>query len=151
MLTCPTPPPLLQCAASKCRVTRMWYNKSDGYSILVMKEARKLIKTSFLINLLTMMRAASQAVSTSVGMPDNQTVVIMKITMNENSGNSSNSTEENLKENITSVFKLCFLNKEKQNIFLTDLIFRRCQTSWQDLPSCSRFWDQLGNFFKISC
>ena len=50
------------------------------------------------------MRAASQAVSTSVGMPDNQTVVIMKITMNENSGNSSNSTEENLKENITSVF-----------------------------------------------
>ena len=65
-----------------------------------MKEAIKLMKTSVLINLLTMMRAASQTVSTSVGMPDNETVVIMKITMNEDSGNSSNSTEENLEENI---------------------------------------------------
>ena len=116
-----------------------------------MKEAVKLMKTSFLINLLTMMRVASQSVSTSVGMPDNQTVVVMKITMNEHSGNSSNSTRENLKENITSVLELYFISDEKQNIFLTDLIFRRCQTSWQDPPSYSRFWDQLGNFFKISC
>ena len=116
-----------------------------------MKEAIKLMKTSFLINLLTMMRAASQTVSTSVGMPDNETVVIMKITMNEHSGNDSNSTQENLEEKIISVFELNFINDERRNIFLTDLIFRRCQTSWQDPPSYSRFWDQLGNFFKISC
>ena len=83
-----------------------------------MKEAIKLMKTSFIINLLTMMRAASQTVSTSVGMPDNKTVVIMKITMNEHSGNSSgNSTEENLKENISSVLELYFINEEKRNIF----------------------------------
>ena len=68
-----------------------------------MKEAIKLMKTSFLINLLTMMRVASPTVTTSVGMPDNETVVIMKITVNEHSGNSSNSTQENLEENISSV------------------------------------------------
>ena len=63
------------------------------------------------------MRAASQTVSTSVGMPDNRTVVVMKITMNEHSANSSNSTEENLKENISSVLELSFTNDEKRNIF----------------------------------
>ena len=63
------------------------------------------------------MRAASQTMTTSVGMPDNETVVIMKITMNEYSGNSSNSTQENLEENISSVFELNFINDKKRNIF----------------------------------
>ena len=82
-----------------------------------MKEAISLMKTSFLLNLLTMMRAASQTVTTRVGMPDNMTVVVMKISMNEHSGNSSNSTEENLKENISSVLELHLRNDEKRNIF----------------------------------
>ena len=60
----------------------------------------RVIRIALLFNFL-IMPVKPETITTSVGMPDNETIVVMNIVMNEDTKNSS-SDEKDLKESISS-------------------------------------------------
>ena len=85
-----------------------------------MNAGMKAIRIALLFNFL-MMPVTTETITTSVGMPDNETVVVMNIVMNEDTINNS-SDEKNLKESISfSLFRVVLLCVDCLLYFFCDL------------------------------
>ena len=87
-----------------------------------MNAGMRVIKIALLFNFLLMPVVTSETITTSVGMPDNETIVVMNIVMNEDTKNNS-SDEKNLKESNSFILFTCIYNKFtiNNNIIFCDL------------------------------